>query len=93
MEESAPKYLAEEPINTQIVYEEPIHLKVNVPKIDYDSLKMRQNEFERRREEWIMKINEQEGGIGKLKGHNLDLTKSLRMLNFKLDELVQKAQV
>ena len=39
-----------------IQYEEPLHLKVNVPKIDYNALHIRQVEFERRKNDWLAKL-------------------------------------
>ena len=39
-----------------MLYEEPVHLKVHVPQIDYSSLNLRQAEFEKRKNDWLSKI-------------------------------------
>ena len=43
-----------------VQYEEPLHLKVNVPKIDYNGLHMRQVEFEKRKNDWLAKLAKQD---------------------------------
>ena len=67
--------------SNQPIYEEPIHLKVNVPQMDYSSLNMRQEEFEKRKSDWLSKIAKQEAMMVRLKTLNVDLLGRLKQMN------------
>lgn len=70
------------------MFEEPLHLKVNVPKIDYESIEARQREFEKRRADWILKIQQQALETNRLKNYNGRHLKELKEINNKIDELM-----
>jgi len=50
-------------------------------------------EFERRKNEWNVKIRRQENQLVKLKQINFDLIGKLKQINLQIDELIQQAQV
>ena len=58
-----------------------MQLKVKVPKIDYSQLHIRQVEFERRKQEWLLKIQRQDNNLIKLKQHNFELVGELKQMN------------
>ena len=66
---------------------------MKVPKIDYTGLHVRQVEFERRKQEWIVKIQRQDQNLVRLKQTNFDLIGKLKQMNLQIDELFQQAQI
>ena len=60
---------------------------MKVPQIDYTGLHVRQVEFERRKQEWIVKIQRQDQNLVKLKQTNFDLIGRLKQMNLQIDEL------
>lgn len=71
----------------------PYTVSVKAPKIDYTGIQLRQVEFERRKNEWNVKIRRQETQLVKLKQINFDLIGKLKQINLQIDELIQQAQV
>ena len=66
---------------------------MKVPKIDYTGLHVRQVEFARRKQEWIVKIQRQDQNLVRLKQTNFDLIGKLKQMNLQIDELFQQAQI
>ena len=52
-----------------------------MPRVDYTGLHLRQAEFERRKQEWLAKIQRQDAALVKLKQVNFDLVGQLKAMN------------
>ena len=70
----------------------PVSVSVR-PKIDYDSIHIRQVEFQKKRSEWNNKTKLQETQMKRIKKHNFDLISKLKQMNLQIDELIQDAQL